>query len=122
MRVRQLHAVPCASRPRIQSISYKVSIVLVQPRSLQEEKCTSAHPITQEKSIEINRKLFIKTRSVKSWHILCMINLKPLRGWENILCGSHYYSVSLSFLWDARNAVDNHVSELQIHPSINLNA
>jgi osmotically-inducible protein OsmY len=57
-----------------------------------------------------------------------MINLKPLRGsalWENILCGFHYYSVSLSFLWDARNAVDNHVSELQIqsiHKLERLNA
>jgi osmotically-inducible protein OsmY len=52
-----------------------------------------------------------------------MINLKPLRGsalWENILCGSHYYSVSLSFLWDARNAVGT--PKPSIHKLQRLNA
>ena len=40
----------------------------------------------------------------------------------NILCGFPLLFGLTTFLWDARNAVDNHVSELQIHPSTNLNA
>jgi len=83
--------------------------------SLCVERTLSQSPtITQDKSCRNQRQLFIKNKSFNSWHTLCTVH--PL--WETIFRCSHYYLVSLSFWWDARNAVDSQGSELQIHPSI----
>ena len=73
-----------------------VSVVLVRPRSLKDlDKNRSVRGLTKitQEILEINRQLFIKNKSVKSWHTLC-IDHKPIKGvrslWENIICCSHY--------------------------------
>src|SRR5215475_5332231 len=88
--------------------------------SLCVERTLSQSPtITQDKSCRNQRQLFIKNKSVKSWHTLCIVH--PL--WQTIFVApiiiwSHYPSDGMR---GTRSTAKDRNSK-SIHPSTNLNA